>query len=416
MQPEISAKRILMLLPASTYRAGAFMQAAEKLDLNVIVGSDHKQVLSSVIKDRTLYLPLWNTEKSVQEIEKFNQDYPLDAVIGVDEQSVVIVSLASEKLGLPGNSSLAVKATRDKYLMREMLLKGGAITPEFRLIDVDDDPEKVAQNLEYPSVLKPLFLSMSKGVIKVDDPDDCIQAFRKIKSILSSKESKKLGGESANFILAEEFIDGIEVALEGIVTNGDLKTLAIFDKPDPLEGPYFVETIYLTPSRFSRHLQERIIETTQQSIHALGITTGPVHAELRVNDGGVWMIEIAARSIGGLCSKVLRFENGLSLEELILLHYLNVDVSEIEREEQAAGVMMIPVPKKGVLKSVAGRETAQLIPEVEELIISIPPGEEVEPLPAGGRYLGFLFARGESATVVERAIRQAYDALDISIK
>ena len=315
MNPEISAKRILMLLPTSTYRAGAFMQAAEKLDLDVIVGSDHKQVLSSVVKDRTLYLPLWNAEKSLEEIEKFNQDYPLDAVIGVDEQSVVIASLASEELGLPGNSSLAVQATRDKYLMREMLLKGGTITPEFRLFDVDDDPEKVANSLEYPSVLKPLFLSMSKGVIKVDSRDECIEAFGKIRTILSSKESKKLGGESANFILTEEFIEGIEVALEGIVINGDLKTLAIFDKPDPLDGPYFVETIYLTPSRFSRHAQERIIETTQQSINALGITTGPVHAELRVNDGGVWMIEIAARSIGGLCSKVLRFENEMSLEE-----------------------------------------------------------------------------------------------------
>jgi biotin carboxylase len=216
-------------------------------------------------------------------------------------------------------------------------------------------------------------------------------------------------------ILVEGFIPGREVALEGLLSDGRLRVLALFDKPDPLDGPFFEETIYVTPSRLPAPVQEGITARTAEALNALGLRHGPIHAELRVNDQGPWIIEIAPRSIGGLCSRALRFGDGTSLEELILRHSLGLDVELLERENQASGVMMIPIPQAGILREVQGQAEAEGVPGIEEVRLTIPVGQELIPPPGGARYLGFVFARGEAPEQVEATLREAHRRLTFVI-
>jgi len=246
-------------------------------------------------------------------------------------------------------------------------------------------------------------------VVRVNTAEEFLSAFKDLKEIIAGAD------EPGEEILIEEYIPGEEIALEGIFIHGQLKVLAIFDKPDPLEGPYFEETIYVTPSRHPKQVQNDIAETVQKSAEAMGIRHGPVHAELRINETGVWVIEIAARSIGGLCSHALRFGDDMSLEELILRHAIGEDIQKVVREKLASGVMMIPIYESGTLHTVRGLEQAQAVPYVEDLRITVPISQNVEPLPKGDRYLGFIFARAKTPERVEMALRKAHQKLDFEI-
>ena len=274
---------------------------------------------------------------------------------------------------------------------------------------------EVRERVKFPCVLKPLFLSASRGVIRANNPEEFVNAFRRIVSILGVPDVKARTDAGAQAILIEDFIPGVEVALEGILIRGQLKVLAIFDKPDPLDGPFFEETLYVTPSRLPIDVQEAIISCTARTAYALGLREGPVHAELRVNDDGAWIIEIAARSIGGLCARTLRFGMGISLEELIIRHAIGMEVESLQRERQPAGVMMIPIPRAGVLREVRGKVDAGQVSGIEEITISIPIGQEVLPLPEGARYLGFIFARGNTPESVEASLREAHRRLEFVI-
>jgi hypothetical protein len=208
--------------------------------------------------------------------------------------------------------------------------------------------------------------------------------------------------------------------VEGILTDGVLRILAIFDKPDPLEGPYFEETIYVTPSSLPEPTQRQIEQCAGASVRALGLTTGPIHAEFRINDDGVWPIEVAARPIGGLCARALRFSsndavNPFGLEELLLRHALRLPGWDALRESRASGVMMIPVPRSGIFESVSGEEDARSTLGVTELLITARLHDYIAAWPEGSSYLGFLFARGETAAEVEQAIRNAYQKLEFTI-
>jgi hypothetical protein len=253
-------------------------------------------------------------------------------------------------------------------------------------------------------------------VIRADGEAQFVSAWRRIGMILADPEVVRRGGPAAREILVEEFVPGGEVALEGLLDRGSLRVLALFDKPDPLNGPYFEETIYVTPSRLPPAAQERIASVVSSAAGALGLVDGPIHAELRVRDGQAWVLEVAARSIGGLCSRTLRFGTGLSLEELILRHALGQTVEGVARESRASGVMMIPIPRAGVLARVDGLEDARAVPSVTEVTISAHPGQSLVPLPEGSRYLGFLFARAESPAEVEAALRRAHEALRFRIE
>jgi biotin carboxylase len=258
--------------------------------------------------------------------------------------------------------------------------------------------------------VKPLSLSASRGVIRADDPPAAAAAAERVRAILA-----EAGEDSAEPLLVERYVPGAEVAVEGLLRGGALEPLAVFDKPDPLEGPYFEETIFTTPSRLPGEIVAAVTRTTADACSALGLREGPIHAELRVDRGRVWMLELAARSIGGLCSRSLRFGVGVSLEEVILRHALGLPLRDLRREAAASGVMMLPIPRAGRLREVRGQDEARAVPGIVGLEISIGRDRPVRPLPEGDRYLGFLFARGETPTAVEDALRAAHARLEIDI-
>ena len=408
--------RVLLLLPTRTYRANDFLSAARQLDVEVVIASDHPQTLSELSPLKSLSLDFRCPEPATQKITAFAKDYPLDAVVGVDDDTTILATMAAKELSLPHNTIEAAYATRNKHQLRKTLAEAGLHSPWFKLLSVNENPEKIANQIDYPCVLKPLSLSASRGVIRANDLAQFTDAFDRVVAILQSSSEEDEHHAKAEHLLVEGFIPGTEVALEGIVVRGKLKVLAIFDKPDPLDGPFFEETLYITPSRLPADVQQEIASCTADAAKALGLREGPVHAELRIKDGCAWMLEIAPRSIGGLCARTLRFGTGMSLEELIIRHAIGHDVNSFEREEKAAGVMMIPIPHAGILREVSGQSQAEAVEGIEEVTITIPIGQEVVPLPAGKQYLGFIFARGETANDVETALRKAHHRLEFAIE
>jgi biotin carboxylase len=410
--------RVLLLIPSATYRAPDFIAAAQRLDVEVVVGSERGSPLEGIAQGRTLTVDLDNPAKGAQQIEAFALQHPIDTIVAVDDGGALVAAAASELLGLAHNPFEAVEATRNKYLLRRRLARGELLTPPFQLLKLDDDPEAVAAEMAahggFPCVLKPLALAASRGVIRADDEESFVAAFERVRDLLSDPEVAADCGDTADQLLVEGFIPGVEVSLEGLLVDGELHTLALFDKPDPLDGPFFEETIYVTPSRLSAEVQEDIFESVQQAAGALGLHDGPIHAELRINDDGIWPIDIAARSIGGLCSRTLSFLAG-SLEEVILRHAVGAEAPTYERTGAASGVIMIPIPSGGTLEAVRGVEQAEAVAGVSEVTITIRPGDRVVPLPEGSEYLGFIFAQGESPEVVEAALREAHAALEFEI-
>jgi formate-dependent phosphoribosylglycinamide formyltransferase (GAR transformylase) len=408
-------QRLLLLMATRTYRAKAFVQAAHRLGGDVVVGTDRRQVLADLAPGTNLTLDLGHPDRALAAIERFAGERPLDAVVGVDDDTTLLAAEACAALRLSGNSVESVRAAQNKYEMRTLLRQAGLLSPDFRLASADEDPANAAAGAPYPCVLKPVFLAASRGVIRADDRAGFITAFQRIHALLARRDVRRRGGHWADHILIESFIPGQEVAVEALLTHGRLTPLALFDKPDPLDGPYFEETIYLTPSRLPAATQAEILRTTEAATRALGVREGPIHAELRVNARGAWIVEVAARSIGGLCSTILEFSADLSLEDVILRHALGLETSAVTRKPQPAGVMMLPIPSAGILQEVHGREAAASVDGVRGIEITIPLGERLVPLPEGDRYLGFIFAGGADLDAVEAALRDAQRHLEFII-
>jgi biotin carboxylase len=364
--------------------------------------------------DHLLTLDFTDPDGAATKVAEVAARRPLRAVVGVDDLTTVAAAAIAERLGLRTNAVAAVTAARDKFQMRQCLAAAGVPIPRFRRLALKDDPFLAARGVQFPCVLKPLTLSASRGVIRANNVDQFIAAFRRIAALLA-RDDVQVSGDAAQFLLAEEYIPGLEVALEGLLVGGTLHTLALFDKPDPLEGPYFEETIYVTPSRLPQSVQQAIERVAASACAALGLTEGPVHAELRVNDAGPWVLEVAARSIGGLCSRTLRFGTGMTLEEIILRHALGWEIASLARERRPAGVMMIPIPRAGRLARVEGVAAAQAVAGIEDVTITAHVGQDLVPLPEGWQYLGFIFARADSPAAVEVSLRDAHARLAFTI-
>lgn len=398
-------------MPSTTYRTTAFVEAARRLGVELTVASELPSTFERAQPAQLLTLDFQRPERAAAEGQAFAADHPIAAVVGVDDDTAVLAATIAEALSLKANPLPATLAARDKHRQRELLAGAGVAVPAFGLHRIEEDPASLARAVRYPCVLKPLRLSASRGVIRADDPATFVAAFRRLTAILGQPDVAACG-EPARQFLVEAFVPGPEVALEGLLVGGDLHVLALFDKPDPLDGPFFEETIYVTPSRLPGPAQRAIARCAQAAATALGLTEGPVHAELRHNDRGPWLIELAARPIGGRCSAALRFgADGMSLEELLLRHALGMEIPSFERERRAAGVMMVPIPKAGVLREVRGQAEARAVPGIEDIAITAHPGQQLEPLPEGARYLGFVFARGPSPAEVETALREAHRRL-----
>lgn len=411
MDREQRAKRLLLLMPATTYRSADFMDAAHRLGADVVVGSNLQQILETFSDGKTLTLDFDDPARAIALIRSVP---PFDAIVPVDEEGTLLAATLAAALNLPHNSIASVEAARNKAVSRRLLRDAGLPVPRFEVLPLDEDPGPAAARVGFPCVVKPLVLAASQGVIRVNDLPALRAAVERIAAILADRTIQKRG-PAARQILIEAFIPGREVALEGLLRDGTLDVLALFDKPDPLNGPFFEETLYVTPSRLPKSVQDAIASCAARAASAIGLSDGPIHAELRINDQGPWLLEVAARSIGGLCSRTLRFGTGLTLEEVIIRHALGMDIPSLKRELRATGVMMIPIPNAGRLREVRGKDEAKTVPGIEEVTIMIRRGQRVVPLPEGKRYLGFIFARGDSPEFVEAALREAHRRLAFEI-
>src|SRR5713101_4582082 len=405
-------KRVLVLLPTTGYRNNDFLAAAKKLGVEIVTAANYcHQLAPSWGLAPIMALHFDRPEQAADTVLREIDGNP-DAVLAVDDSGVELAALLAERLGLPGNPAHAVRRVRDKLAFRRLLEEWEFQCPGFRHLPSGDDPGKLVPELKFPVVVKARRLSGSRGVIRADDSQALVRAANWVRAIQSraDRDAQELG------LIIEDFIPGREHALEGTLQQGELTTLALFDKPDPLDGPYFEETIYVTPSRLPEASQRAVGECAARAARALGLTDGPVHAELRIDDAGPWLIELAARSIGGLCARTLRFGTGMTLEEIILRHALGWPIASLERERPAAGVMMVPIPRGGILEEVRGLEAARAIAGIEDVTISIPKGHPVTPLPEGSRYLGFIFSRAETPAEAEASLRRAHALLDFTIR
>jgi biotin carboxylase len=404
-----------MLVPTATYRAEAFVRAAQDLAIELSIASE---VPSSLSHLHPVSLPAFEfarPDRLVEAAREFARTNPVDGVVAVDDQSVLPAARVAEALGLRHHPPAAVCAALDKYLGRERMRAAGIDIPRYRLVPLTADARRearwIAREIGYPVVLKPLAMAASRGVVRVESPAAFPAAFARLAELVRAVPSAH--DDLANHhVLVENYIPGDEVALEGIVDRGRLHVLAIFDKVDRLEGPYFPETMYITPSRLPGVVQRCIREVTRRSITAMGLRDGPVHVELRIDGTRVVPIEAHARSIGGMCSRVLRFQGGRSLEELIILQSLGLLGELPEREEQAAGVWMMQAPRAGRFEGMHGVEAARAVPHVDEVIVSAHPGQDLTPLPEGFLYMGFIFARAATPEAVEAALRAAFALLE----
>jgi biotin carboxylase len=404
-------KRVLLLLPTTSYRNEAFLAAGKKLDVEIITAADYCHQLAPAWGLDPIMAVHFDRPGEALEVVLRSLQHKPDAVLAVDDPGLELAARLNEGLGLAANPPEAVRRLRDKLAFRQMQKERGFLCPDFHHLPSAADPARLLAQLRWPVVVKARRLSGSRGVIRADTAREFLQAVNWVREIQNKadRDAASLG------LVVEGFIAGREYALEGILDRGELSALAFFDKPDPLDGPYFEETIYVTPSRLPDRTQEEIHGTVQRACRQAGLITGPVHAEMRVNGEGVWLLEVAARSIGGLCGMALNHAFGMTLEELILRSALNQPVA-LSASREGAGVMMIPIPRRGIYQGVHDLDSASEVPGITGIRITAQPGQIIAPPPEGASYLGFIFSLCATPAEAELALRQAHARLLFDIQ
>jgi D-alanine-D-alanine ligase-like ATP-grasp enzyme len=418
---KLPTKTVAFFTSKLGYQTRSFEAAAGRLGVRLAYVTDRCHELSDPWGDQAIAARFANPEEAAAVAIQSLRGGPLDAILALGDGPAVAASYAARGLGVRSNHPAAVEACHNKLRMREVFRDAGLLNPWFRAIPLRPEPEPSLLGIQYPCVLKPLSLSASQGVIRANSREEFLEAARRLALLLERPDLLMRSASASREALVEEYLPGVEVALEGILIDGDLKTLALFDKPDPLEGPFFEETIYVVPSRLSAAQQSAIQSAAKEAIGSIGLSHGPVHAEFRINERGVWPIEVAPRPIGGMCAASLSFvsagqPNSIGLEELILRHALGEDVSAWRRETQASGVMMIPVPSSGIFEQVDGIDEAKRIPHISDLQITARLRDVILAWPEGSSYLGFIFAKSENPADVERALREAHSRLRFKIR
>jgi biotin carboxylase len=417
VQPKPVAKRILLLFPAQSYRVESFVTAARRLGIGLVLGTD---LPGSFARHGLplIAIDFRQPKEASAAIEAHVQAAQLDGIVPTNESSAVVAALAAERLGLPHVKATAVYAARNKRLMRELFAEAGVPGPQFIVLEPSEDPKKLLPAVRFPCVVKPTMLTGSQGVIRANDPAELLAAVRRVRTILARHGSDASSDPDFYHLLVEDYIPGREVAVEAVVSGGRFRLLAMFDKPDDLVGPYFEETLYITPSRLPSPVQSAVLEVAEQAARAIGLSQGPLHVELRIDGPRIAVVEIAGRSMGGLCSRVLDRVTG-PLEDIILSQAagLELPINETTRangqvRKLAAGVMMMPIPRSGVLRRVTGMQAARAVPGVEGVTLAIEPGESIRVLPDGASYLGFIFALGATPAEVEQSLRASFAELE----
>lgn len=403
--------RVLLLIPTNTYKAEDFLCAADHAGVDVVIGTDRHQALERSAPGGTLTLDFRRPEGAADRVAAAHRERPFRGVVASDDEAVVLAATIATRLGLPANPLAAAVAARDKRYLRRALSGAGLRAPSFEVVRVDGDPAAAARLPRYPCVLKPLHLNASRGVLRADDPERFVRAFERIRALLDRDDVRDAvppdDPEVGRLVLVEDYLPGVEVAVEGLLVDGRLVPLAVFDKPDTPPGPTFEETLFVTPSNLPPVTVEAVHAEVAAACAAVGLTHGPIHAELRVRDGVPWVLEVAARTIGGLCARALRFGAGISLEEVVVRHAAGLPLDDLRREAGASGVLMLPTPRSGTVRAVRGIEAARRLPGVVDARITVEMGAQVEPTPEGNRYLGFVFARGERPEAVADVLRAA---------
>jgi biotin carboxylase len=412
-------KRVLFLATTTGYQTRMFGEAARRLGVELVFATDRCDQLDDPWADKAIPIRFHHEAQSLDAIvSALGDERPL-GVLAVGDRATTLAALVARLMNLPSHPPEATAAARDKRLTRERLRAAGLPAPWYATLHHDVDPVRRAERLPFPVVVKPLTLSGSRGVIRANTPAEFVEAFHRLQRLLDSPDVRAMRDRATREIQVESFIEGAEYAVEGLLHHGTLQLLAIFDKPDPLDGPFFEETIYVTPSRATTSTQKAIVQTLSAAVAALGLHHGPIHAECRVNAGGVFVLEVAARPIGGLCAKALEFVSPagatIGLEELLLRHAIGESPEEWRRTDEASGVMMIPIPRAGVYRDTAGVEAARRVDGVTDVQITAKPDQKLIPLPEGASYLGFIFAKGASTDDVEGALREAHARLSFVI-
>ena len=415
-----TAKRLLLFTAKLGYQTRSFEEAARKLGVQLVYVTDRCHELEDPWGDQAIPAHFESPEEAAHGVIEKLRGQEMSGVLALGDRPAAAAAYAARALGVPYNHPAAVEACRSKLRMREVFRDAGLPVPWFRRFLVAPLPEPSLAGIFFPCVLKPLSLSASPGVMRANSQDEFLAAASRLRRLLESAEIRSTREPYLDQMIVEGYIPGREVAVEGLLSDGTLRILAIFDKPDPLEGPYFEETIYVTPSRLPQSAQNQIEKCAGEATRALGLTHGPIHAEFRINDEGIWPIEVAARPIGGLCARALRFcaseaEPPMGLEELLLRHACRMPGSDAPRESEASGVMMIPVPHSGIVESVTQVESARATHLITDLVITARLHDYIAAWPEGSSYLGFLFARGNTPEEVERSIREAHQKLRFGI-
>jgi len=399
-----------LIAPPNSYRTVPYLEAARRQGINVLVASEGRFSLVSEIADG-LHIDL-EDPAAIERLLAANLETPFTGVVATDDASVELASRIACDLNLPHNPPQAARLTRRKDLSRKALATAGVPVPGFRVIDLQQPIDSQLDRLEYPCVIKPLSLSASRGVIRVDDAGALRAACARIERILAGETTRD--DFASTHLLIETFVSGPEVALEGLLRGGRLNVLAIFDKPDPLDGPFFEETYYIIPSRHDDNIRARIIRRVEEACVAHGLREGPVHAEVRINRGDGVIIEVASRTIGGDCARLLRFGVGQGLEDLVISHAVGKPLP-VMPQEGGAGVLMIPVTEAGILRRIEGIPAARAVPWIDDILIGIREGYELVPLPEGAAYLGFIFAHAPTPAAAEAALRESHAKLKIVV-
>jgi biotin carboxylase len=408
--------RLLILASKLGYQARSFADAAKALGADVAFASDRCHRIEDPWADGAIAVRFDDPEEAARRIVQQSLVRPVDGVIALGDRATSTAAFTAHALGFSYNSPQSVENCRSKLRQREILRDAGLPVPGFFSFKLDKRVEKILPRVQFPCVVKPLRRAASQGVIRANSPEEFQAAVERIRKLLESPEVQVEREPESDRLLVERYIPGSEVSVEGLLTRGKLRILAIFDKPDPLEGPYFEETIYVAPSRLPDKAYDSVIECAEKTVAALGLSHGPVHAEFRVNDDGPWVLEAAARPIGGLCARAVRFgSQRTSLEELLVRHALGMPGTDVAREDDASGVMMIPVPKSGTLEKVEGEEHSRAVSGIEDVQITARVHDFIAAWPEGFSYLGFIFARGKSPAEVEAALRQAHGQLKFEI-
>ncbi|MGB2625291.1 MAG: ATP-grasp domain-containing protein [Candidatus Acidiferrum sp.] len=413
-------KRVLLFASKLGYQTRAFNSVAERLGVELVFVTDRCHRLEDPWQDLAIPARFENPEAAAASVIDSQRNLQVDGILALGDRATLTAAHVARQLAIPFHHPLSVGACRNKLRMREVFRDAGLPVPQFRAVPIDPLPDPSLLRISYPCVLKPLSLSASQGVARANNRDEFFRAAGRLKHLLESPEIRASREPRLDRILVEDYLPGREVATEGLITDGELRILAIFDKPDPLEGPFFEETIYITPSRLPVDVQRSIESSFRNAAAALGLTNGPVHGEFRVNDTGIWTIEIAPRPIGGMCAQALRFQLSgkqltIGLEELLLRHSLRMPGTEASREPEASGVMMIPVPRSGTYERLDGLEAAREIPLITGIQITARVHDYIVAWPEGSSYLGFIFASGANPVEVEAAIRAAHAKLHFSL-